>query len=163
MKKLLFIITAAFIFNDGFAQFIKVQNMQAFYTVAIPGMQRSDENGNKINPDPIYTRFILLEWRFNQKPEVDTVFYNGVACKATVVDKEETETKIGIRRADGKPVMLSPKKGNHVWRIEVEPPAGTKPIAHEIVKKIQLKGRLGKIKFSTTVTTETELTTFDRY
>lgn len=163
MKKLLLIIATAFMLNDSNAQSIKVQKMQAFYTVAIPGMQRSDENGNKINPDPIYTRFILLECRFTDKPSIDTVLYNGVACSATVVDKEETEAKIGIRHTDGKPVMLTSKKGNHVWRIEVEPAPGTKPIAHEIVKKIQLKGRLGKIKFSTSVTAETELTTFDMY
>ncbi len=161
MKRLLGIFLLIGLNHNGFAQ-NKVQKVQAFFTVSVPGMQRADRNGNKINPDPVYSRFIMLECRFDGRPGIDSVYYNGIAYKAKVADKEETEAKVGIRKADGKPVMMAAKKGNHVWRIEVVL-IGAKPLTHESVKKIQVKGKLDKIKFTSTIATETELTTPDMY
>lgn len=161
MKKLIMLFFLIGACNACLAQ-NKVQKAQAFFTVSIPGMQRMDVNGNKIDPEPIYNRFIFLECRYEGKPKVDTVFYNGIVFKASVADKEETELTIGIRTDDGRPVIANPKKGNHIWKIDLIPLNG-KALQHQAVKKILVKGMLNKTKFTYTIASETELTAPDMY
>jgi hypothetical protein len=140
----------------------KVQRAQAFFTVSIPGIQLTDENGNRINPEPIVERFIYLECKFSCKPKIDSVLYNGIWFAPSVADKEEIVSNIGINKNNGVPVLLKPKKGNHIWRIDLVQP-GSKILQHESVKKILIKGKLDKTKFNYTIYTETELSTPDRY
>ena len=161
MKKLIVVFFLIGACNSCLAQ-NKVQKVGAFFTVSIPGMQRMDEKGNKIDPEPIYNRFIFLECRYEGKPKVDTVFYNGIVFKASVADKAEAELKIGIRSNDGRPVMMTPKKGNHIWKIGLMQING-KTLQHQAVKKILVKGMLDKTKFTYTIAAETELTAPDMY
>ncbi len=161
MKKLLGILQLVIMANCTNAQY-RIQNAQAFFTVSMPGIQMKDDNGNPIDPEPIIDRFIYIESNFKGKPKVDSVLYNGFLLMPAVSDKEETITKIGIRKANGKPVTMIAKKGNHIWRIDLHQINGN-TLKYEALNKIIIKGKLAKIKFSYTLTTETELATPDRY
>jgi hypothetical protein len=161
MKKIVALLLLFTAIGNCSAQY-SVKKVQAFFTVSMPGMAMQDEQGNTIDPQPVIERFIYIECRFNGKPTIDSVFYNGILFTPAVAAKEETTTRIGINAATGKPVNLLPKKGNHIWKIDVEQPNG-KTLKHQAVKKILIKGKLGKMKFSYTLTAETKLTTPDRY
>ncbi len=164
MKKLLGICFILLFFYGCNAQTYRIQKAQAFYTVTIPGMAMSDENGNRINPQPIINRFIYLECKYSGKPKIDSVFYNSIFFKASLADKEETALKIGIKNTTGYPVTLNPKKGNHIWKVYLEQQQGTgKALAQETIKKIVVKGKLDKIKFSYSITEETQLSVPDSY
>lgn len=161
MKKIIALLLLVAAISSCSAQY-RVQKAQAFFTISMPGMAMQDEQGNTIDPQPIIERFIYIECRFNGKPKVDSVFYNSILFMPSVAAKEETTTRVGIKAATGKPVNLKPKKGNHTWKIDLQQ-TGSNTLKHEAVKKILIKGKLGKIKFSYILTTETQLTTADRY
>jgi hypothetical protein len=161
MKKLLGLCSILMFSTACNAQTYRIQKAQAFYTVTIPGMARSDENGNTINPEPVINRFIYIECKYNSKPKIDSVFYNGILFKASVADKEETVLKIGVKNYDGYPVTFNPKKGNHIWKVYLEQQGTGKALAHEAVKKIVVKGRLDKVKFSYVINEEVQLSVPD--
>jgi hypothetical protein len=161
MKKLLGLLATVFLCSSCNAQIYRIQKAQAFYTVSFPGMAMKDENGNTINPEPIIDRFIYIECRFNGKPKIDSVFYNGILFTAAVAGKAETAATIGIKNENGSPVKFIPKKGNKVWKIYLTQASGN-TLPHEAVKKIIIKGSLDKIKFTTAIYLETQLTTPDR-
>ncbi len=140
----------------------KIQKAQAFFTVSIPGVQLADEQGNRINPAPVMERFIYLECNYNGKPAIDTVLYNGIFFTCTVAETGENTATIGVKKVNGKPVILKAKKGNHVWRIDLLQADG-KTLPHELLKKIVLKGKLDKTIFSYVIVTETELVAPQRY
>jgi len=161
MKKI-FLIILSIAFYHADAQKLLLQKAQAFYTVSIPGMPMKDDNGNTINPKGITERFIFLETNYNGKPTIGAISYNGILFKAEVEEKETTANAIGIKKVNSKPVLLNRKKGNHTWKIYVYPANG-QDMAGETIKKITIKGKLGKTPFSYVVTGETELTAPDRY
>jgi hypothetical protein len=161
MKRIMALLLLATAISSCAAQY-KLVKAHAFFTSSMPGMAMQDDNGNIIDPAPIIDRFIYIECRFTGKPKVDSVFYNGILFTPSVAGKEETITKIGTRTANGKPVYFAPAKGNHLWRIDLQQMDGN-IVKQEAVKKIIIKGQLAKIKFSYTLTAETELTTPDRY
>jgi hypothetical protein len=161
MKKLFGVCLVMLFFNVCKAQTYRIQKAQAFYTVTIPGMARSDENGNRINPEPVINRFIYVECRYNGKPNIDSVFYNSTLFKASVADKEETILKIGVNNDTGYPVILNPKKGTHIWKVYLEQQGASKALAHEAVKKIVVKGKLSKVKFAYIIAEEIQLSVPD--
>jgi hypothetical protein len=161
MKKIFVAVCLIMFVIAGNAQTNRIQKAQAFYTITIPGMARSDENGNRINPEPVINRFIYLECKYNGKPKIDSVFYNGTLFKASVADKEETILKIGVKNNDGYPVTFTPKKGNHIWKVYVEQQGTGKALAHDAIKKIIIKGKLDKTKFSYGITEEIQLSVPD--
>lgn len=161
MKKIIALLSLFIVTGYCNAQY-RIQKAQAFFTVSTPGMQMTDEKGNKINPEQIIDRFIYVECKYNGKPTIDTVWYNGILYNATVAATEESVLKIGVKKNSGTPVTLSVKKGNHIWRVDVGQATG-KTLPHDLVRKILIKGKLDKVKFSYTITTETELSTPDRY
>jgi type 1 fimbria pilin len=161
MKKLIALLATLILCCSCNAQIYRIQKAQAFYTVSFPGMAMKDENGNTINPEPIIDRFIYIECRFNGKPKIDSVFYNSILFTAAVADKAETAATVGIKSENGNPVKFIPKKGNKVWKIYLTQIAGNTSL-HEAVKKIIIKGRLDKTKFTTVIYLETQLSTPDR-
>ena len=161
MKKLLALFTLVILFCSCNAQIYRIQKAQAFFTASMPGMAMQDENGNTINPEPIIERFIYIECRFNGKPKIDSVFYNGILFTATVADKAETSINIGIKKESGVTIKLVPKKGNKIWKIDLQQTSGV-TLQHALLKKIILKGRLDEIKFAIAIYSETQLSTPDR-
>ncbi len=161
MKKLAGLFTLMMFFIACHAQTYRMQKAQAFFTITIPGMARSDENGNRINPEPVINRFIYVECKYNGKPKIDSVFYNGTLFKASLADKEDTVLKIGVKNYDGYPVIFNPKKGNHIWKVYLEQQGTGKALPHEAIKKIIVKGRLDKIKFNYIIKEEIQLSVPD--
>jgi nitrogen fixation protein FixH len=161
MKKITGFCCIMMFFMASNAQNYRIQNARAFYTVTIPGMARSDENGNTINPEPVINRFIYMECKYNSKPKIDSVFYNGILFKASIADKEDTVLKIGIKNDTGYPVIFNPKKGNHIWKVYLEQQGTGKALAHDTIKKIIIKGRLDKVKFNYVITEEIQLSVPD--
>jgi hypothetical protein len=161
MKKIAGICFMMMFFVSCNAQTYRIQKAWAFYTVTIPGMAMRDENGNRINPEPVINRFIYIECRYNAKPKIDSVYYNTILFAASVADKEESIQKIGVRNNDGQPVMINSKKGNHVWKITLTQQGDDKGLTHEAIKKITIKGRLDKVKFSHFVNEEIQLSVPD--
>jgi hypothetical protein len=128
----------------------------------VAGTAMADENGNTIDPQPFINRFIYLECRFAGKPKIDSVLYNNVFF-IPVSDTTAAKTvQAGIKKINGKPVNLVAKKGNYLWRVELQQ-SNEKPVTPKMVKKITIKGKLNKTKFVYTLDTEIELTTPDRY
>jgi hypothetical protein len=162
MKKTLGVLILTVLYTCCSAQLYRLEKVLAFFTVSAPGTQLVDDNGNKVNPVLIIDRFIYLECKFNGKPKIDSILYNGVLFTASVADKEEKTATIGIKKDNGKPVMLKAKKGNHIWRIDLIQPPG-KTLQPESVKKILIKGKLDKQKFSYTIYKEVEMPAPDRY
>ena len=161
MKKLVTLFTLVILFCSCNAQIYRIQKAQAFYTVSFPGMAMKDENGNTINPQPIIDRVIYIECRFNGKPTIDSAFYNGILFTAAVTDKAETAVTVGIKSENGKSAKFIPKKGNKVWKIYLKQASGN-TLPHEAVKKIIIKGKLDKTKFTFAIYSETQLSTPDR-
>ncbi|MBS1512000.1 MAG: hypothetical protein JST86_14220 [Bacteroidetes bacterium] len=140
----------------------KIQKARAFYTITLPGTQMVDDNGNKVNPPPGITRFILIECKYSSKPKIDSVWINNTAYPAALADEEEKGTNVGINAATGKTVFFSPRKGNHAWKVFINADQSPSP-QHNAVKRILLKGSLGKTAFAVTITNEIQLTVPDVY
>jgi len=162
MKRMAAVLSLLLCFCAANAQSSGIQKASAYIKVSIPGMIIRDENGNDIKPEPIIERFIYLECRSAGKPSIDSVFYNGILFIASITETGKTIVDVGVKKKNGLPVKLSSKKGNHIWKIELQQSTG-KPLPHELVKNIIIKGMLDKKKFCYTVHTETELSTPDRY
>lgn len=157
MKKtvLVFLFLAAMI--EVNAQTYKIQKAWAFVTESMPGRVMADEQGHTITPQPKMERFIYIETNYKNQPKIDTVIYNTAAYKATLSAVKQTKHQAGIIYADGKAVYITVKKGNKLWRIDLEPLNET-PLPAGAVKKIALKGKLGNTSFKQTLYTETRLT-----
>lgn len=162
MKKITGILVLLVFTVYGNAQNYKVQKAYAFVSSFTPGRAQTDEDGRRINPGQVTERFIYIETNYNGKPEIDSVLYNSELFAATLSAIKETRHNAGIKKANGQAAIISPKKGNYIWRLELQRVKGNN-LEHKTVKKITIKGRLGKIKFSHVLTAETELKTPDRY
>jgi hypothetical protein len=144
------------------AQPPKVEKACAFFTVSLPGMAIKDDNGNIIPPPQIIERFIYVECRFTGKPKIDSVFYNNNFFIPVLDTTPLKVVQAGIKKIIGKPVNLVAKKGNYLWRVDLQQ-TGEKLLTPGMIKKITIKGRLNKTKFVYSLNTETELTAPDRY
>lgn len=117
MKKLFIIIFPALTFATGaFSQ--KIQKVYAFYTQTIPGMAMTDEKGNVINPAPVIDRFLYVECA--QQPDIIFVKYNGITFSPAIQSVPEMKMNVGISERTGKPVIITAKKGSHLWRIDLQ-------------------------------------------
>lgn len=156
MKK---IITAAVLILTTVyttAQTYKIQKAWAFVTESMPGRVMQDESGNTITPQPIMQRFIYIETNCKNPITADSVWYNGRLYKTTATLITHSKHQAGINYTDGKPIFITPKKGNKLWRIDVQP-AAPQTFAAGTVKKIIVKGKLCGNSFKQTITTETRL------
>lgn len=136
--------------------------VHAFFTESIPGMPMIDEEGRRSAPQPIIERFIYLECRCMVKPQIDSVIYNSILFKPQLAGKPETNYKIGLKKLNQQPVTLTPKKGICLWKMELHQ-STDKVLPNNQVKKIIVKGRVGKIKFNKIINEETELWAPERY
>ncbi len=93
----------------------------AYFTVSIPGAQMVDDNGRRIPPVPNVERFIYLECTGKKKPAIGSITYNSILFKATITDVSANSIKVGKRNLDEKEILLKPKKGNRVWKLELQP------------------------------------------
>lgn len=157
MKKIIIALVALLLNFCLTAQTYKIQKAWAFVTESMPGRVMQDESGNTITPQPIMQRFIYIETNSKSPVTADTVWYNGTLYTANATLITQAKHQAGITYADGKPVFISPKKGNRLWRIDVQPATPQKLTAAGTVKKIIVKGKLCGNSFKQTITTETRL------
>ena len=162
MKKITGILLLVVFTVCGNAQNYKIQKAYAFVSSFTPGRAQTDENGRRINPGPVTERVIYLETNYKGTPVIDSVLYNSELFAGIITAIKETRHNAGIKKANGQTVIIAPKKGNYSWRMDLQKANGNN-LEHEAVKKITIKGKLGKFKFSYAVTAETELKTPDRY
>lgn len=146
----------------SYAQNYKIQKVYAFVSSFTPGRAQTDEDGRRINPGPVTERFIYLETNYKGTPVIDSVLYNSELFTGTLTAIKETRHNAGIKKVNGQAVIISAKKGNYIWRLDLQKANGT-ILKQETIKKFIVKGKLGKSKFSYVVTAETELKTPNRY
>lgn len=155
------ILTTALVLLLSFsltAQTYKIQKAWAFVTESMPGRAMQDENGNTINPTPIIKHVIFIETNYKGAVKTDTVWYNDKLYKAQPFLITDAKHNAGIIYSNGKPFYITPKKGNKLWRIDVEPVAEKNILAAGSVKKIMCKGKLGNTAFKQSITAEVRLT-----
>lgn len=157
MKKILSLSFLLLLLFAGHAQTYKIQKAWAFVTESMPGRAMADEQGHAITPQPKIERFIYIETNYKNQPKIDSVIYNTAVYKATLTAVKQTKHQAGIIFADGKAVYINVKKGNKLWRIDLEPLSET-PLPSGAVKKITLKGKLGATSFKQVLYSETRLT-----
>lgn len=157
MKKIITAVLLIFTTAAAMSQTYKIQKAWAFVTESMPGRAMQDESGNTITPQPIMQRFIYIETNSKSPITADSVWYNGTLYTANATLITQAKHQAGIMYTDGKPVFISPKKGNRLWRIDVQPATPQKFTVAGIVKKIIVKGKLGNNRFTQTITAETRL------
>jgi hypothetical protein len=162
-KSLLFQVLFYFLMINSFGQNkTSIKSVAAYFTVSIPGMQRVDENGNKINPQPFFTRFLYVETKGKAKPFFDTISYNGSLYNSSVAIDSST-VKVGVNVKDGTPIMMKALKGNAIWRIDLQPLNDKQKAVAANANVIIIKGRVDKIAFKINLKSEIELSTPDMY
>ncbi len=164
MKKTLLIsllfcllLTAAYAQNKSI-----IKNATAYFTVSIPGMARIDENGKKINPQPVITRFIYVEIKGKIKPFFDTISYNGSLFMSSVAI-DSSKLKVGINKKDGMPIMLQAQKGNTIWRLDLQFLNDKQKTTTVNATNIIIKGKVEKTIFKMLIKREIELIVPDVY
>jgi hypothetical protein len=97
-----------------------IRNSQAFYKTVLPGNNLVGEDGQPVNATPSIKRFIYMETTLKEPPQIESVLYNGIATTASIFREEKLPVIIGMSAA-GKEVVIQPKSGNVVWRLEINP------------------------------------------
>lgn len=161
MKKIIAFLYMVIAFSVVNAQPFKILNAYAFVTVSLPGTVREDIDGNTNKPELITERFIYIETNYKSQPKIDSVFYNTIIFKNTITAINEVKHKAGVK-LNGQPVFINCKKGNHLWRLDLQQLTG-ETIKPGNTKKIIVKGKSGSLHFTQTITTEIELTGSERY
>lgn len=163
MKKIFISIIFLSFFAAACAQTnCSVKKSYAFYTVTTAGVAMADENGNTINPVPVISRFIYVEWTGAKAPEVETVLYDKKTYQASVTAVDGNSVIPGNGHANNEPHRVKGNKCNSLWKIEIHPAADNKSDrqnATNIVIRLKGNGKTCEIK----LTKETELMTLPRY
>jgi hypothetical protein len=139
------------------AQIYKVQKSWAFITEAMPGTVMANENRTPITPQPIVNRFIYLETNYKGTLKVDTVILNDFSYKASVAVAAAGRHKAGVIYTNGKPFYIMPKKGNKLWRVDLQA-INTNMPGYGKLKKLIVSGKLGTVAFIQSFTQEVQLT-----
>jgi hypothetical protein len=162
MKKAAGFLFLLSLFCSCSAQTYKIKRAEAFVKVSTPGALMTDDNGNPITPKLIHDRSIYLETNYKGRPQIDSVFYNGVLVVATLGEKGVTVVDVGAKKNNEQPVKLIAKKGHYLWKIDLQP-ATSEELQPTEKKIIIVKGRLGRFHFRYTINKELELVTEPRY
>jgi len=163
MKKGVIILLASFFVLGGFAQNApKVQRAYAFYSISIPGMAMQDDKGNTIDPIVTYERTMYVESQGTQMPDIRSVSYNKVLYKATTTRVTENTVHVGTKAETGKQILLSPKKGNSFWKLDLQLMRETDKAPKE-VRHIIIQGRYNNRPYVFYLYNETRLMVPERY
>lgn len=100
-----------------------IKKAYAWYNASMPGAQRADENGNPIDPKPIITRFIYVEYSGPKMPEIKSVIYNSVELSFSVVNLKEKTVWAGDKKLNPNNSIIA-RKGNSLLKIDLQPADG---------------------------------------
>lgn len=158
MKKiLLFIISSGSLLSAGAQNNCGIKKAYAFYTVSMPGVQMTDGKGNPVDAIPFTDHFIYMECKGNAKPAIDSVVFNNNIAMVAVVKMVEGR-KVSAGKINESDHMITAKKGNTLWKIEILPRLD-KPVVIHNSKNINIKGKGCYYH----LTKETELMSLPRY
>lgn len=104
---------------------------------------------------------LSTQTNYKGKPVIDSVLYNSEVFSGTITAIKEARHNAGIKSKQARGHYFS--KERKLYMAAGFTKANGNKLQHEAVKKITIKGKLGKFKFSHAVTAETELTTPNRY
>ncbi len=117
-----------------------IKRAAAWYTASMPGTRMADENGNPINPKPVITRFIYVEYSGSKAPDIKSITYNGAELQFSVVKLTEKTVWAGDRQINPKNSMTA-RKGNALLKIDLHPFDG-KEMPEENCKSIVIRSRV---------------------
>ncbi len=137
-----------------------IKSGYAFYTMTLPGMQRVDENGNKVNPGFSKERIIYLEIQSAAIFSVETVCYGDLVIKKFDVDPAQNPTNAGVDNKSGKVITIRAAKKFSLWKITI--PATNVDGAREKMP-ILIKFKYQKKQFSFLIKNEIHLFAPDSY
>lgn len=120
-----------------------IYKANAYFTVSMPGTVMVDEQGNQVRPAPTVQRFIYLECIGTKRPVIQAITYNNIPFTPAMPESFPGSSILaGKRNEDEKEIMLKPRKGNRIWKIEILPPSD-KPQSPEACRNIILKLKQG--------------------
>jgi hypothetical protein len=155
MKNLLLILSlsTSFVLTGCAQTKTSVQSTYAFFRTFIPGNLPVDDNGNPLR-GPYPVRIIYIETRGPATPQIESVQHGDNMFSASVFAEEKVPVVVGIGKASGKTVVINPRKGHKLWRIELTP---TTEMRRSASNKITVTGMLSGKKFTRIISKETEL------
>lgn len=154
MKRSIFILILSAFFLPACTQTkSSIRNSYAFFRMFIPGNLPVDDNGNPLH-GPYPVRIIYIETSGAATPKVESVQCGKWMFEGSVFAEEKVPVVVGKSKATGKDVVISPRKGNKLWRVELTP---TTEIRLSPNKNIVVRGVLGGRKFTRVISKETEL------
>jgi hypothetical protein len=163
MKKIVFsIILVAAVLTSCAQTKCNLKKAYAFYTVSVPGMQMTDENGNPIPPKADIGRFIYFEWSGAKVPEIETILYNNKTLVATLVAVEGNSVIPGSELSQNNEFKITSKKCNSLWKIELQPKQSD-PMPDTGCKNIIIKIKGTDKACALKLGKETQLMTMPRY
>ncbi len=139
-----------------------IKKAYAYYTITLPGIQMSDENGNPVPQVFNITRFIYIEWSGAMIPVIESVWYNNIPLPATLIAANSNTVITGNKFEDNREIKITCNKRNSLWKIELHPASGNRSIKEgckNIVIKIKGKNKIYHFKLQK----ETQLMTLPRY
>lgn len=142
MKKIFLSALFSAVISASFAQInCNVKRAYAFYTISIPGAQMVDENGNPIPPKSIINRFIYVESGGTTMPDIKTVLYGNMQLVFSLVKIKDKTVSVGNGYDKNRDVIIAAKKGNTLWKIDLQPMEG-KTMPEINCKSIIIKSRI---------------------
>ncbi len=97
-----------------------IKKAWAFYTISLPGVQMTDENGNPIPPTPTIERIIYIEWCDSKKPEIKEILYNNRPFSA-IVTKVGKSVIVGKELSPENKTRITATKCKKLWKIILVP------------------------------------------
>jgi hypothetical protein len=119
MKKILSTLLFVFFICFAMAQKICViNNVNAFYTVHLPGMQPVDENGRPLKVNPFVNRTILVSSSCSSTLVINKIMVDGFMAKFDLAKATAADT-VDLADIDNKKIYVRLKKGDFLWKIVI--------------------------------------------
>lgn len=96
-----------------------IKNIQGFYTEKLPGNIPVDENGNSLFKGPDTLIVIYVETS-GKGPEWKMAWWGGKNYSITSSLILQTLYEAGTKLKDSKRIILSPAKGNKLWKLSLQ-------------------------------------------
>ena len=147
-KTLLSILCLALAFTCCSQSNCSIKRAYSFFKVHLPGNIPVDENGRPRKMPPNIERFIYVEVAGTKMPLVESVLFNNTAFKTNLTRINGSRVVAGKNAANGQDFILTSKKGNTLWKIELQSADENKMVAQgckNIIIKSKTAGRYCKL------------------
>jgi hypothetical protein len=95
-----------------------IKNIQGFYIEKLPGNIPVDENGKSLfkGADTLITIYVETS---GKEPEWKTAWWSGRNYSITSSLISQRPYEAGTKTSDGKKIILTPAKGNKLWKLNL--------------------------------------------